>query len=216
MLCDYLSNLHVKFLSENLDIKTSFATFTRLRPKHISHVSYGSRNVCLCQRHQNMALKLRGLKKIVGNIDINPDNFIRRDDDDHDDLKQRLHQFEDLDVYYNDWGCDEGDKKFKLLNRSLKVKDFIPLFFDEVAAFRQHCTRAENQYREMRNLKMNLPLGHIIVQMDFAENFSCRTFEDVQSAYWGAVGVTIHPCVVYYKLDEGAWTDSEIQLRRHF
>jgi hypothetical protein len=35
--------------------------------------------------------------------------------------------------------------------------------------------------------------------MDFAENYSCKSVEEIQTAYWNQTGVTLHPVVVYYK-----------------
>jgi hypothetical protein len=35
--------------------------------------------------------------------------------------------------------------------------------------------------------------------MDFAENYSCKSVEEIQSAYWNKAAVTLHPTVVYYK-----------------
>jgi hypothetical protein len=44
-----------------------------------------------------------------------------------------------------------------------------------------------------------LTTGNAIVQMDFAENFSCCSADEVQSAYWNSSAVTLHPVVVYFK-----------------
>lgn len=35
--------------------------------------------------------------------------------------------------------------------------------------------------------------------MDFAENYSCKSVEEIQTAYWNQTGVTLHPVAVYYK-----------------
>lgn len=59
ILNDYLSSLHEKFKSENIDMKCSFAQFCKLRPRHVRLTSLISRNTCLCRIHQNMALKLK-------------------------------------------------------------------------------------------------------------------------------------------------------------
>ena len=37
--------------------------------------------------------------------------------------------------------------------------------------------------------------------MDFAENYACRSSEEIQSAYVNQTGVMVHPVVVYYKQD---------------
>lgn len=39
--------------------------------------------------------------------------------------------------------------------------------------------------------------------MDFAENYSCKSVEEIQSAYWNQTDVTLHPAVAYYKDDKG-------------
>lgn len=53
----------------------------------------------------------------------------------------------------------------------------------------------------MKQLKEKLPATHCIVHMDFAENFSCKSVQEIQSAYWNQTSVTVHPIVVYYKLN---------------
>ena len=35
--------------------------------------------------------------------------------------------------------------------------------------------------------------------MDFAENYSCQSLDEIQSAYWNQTTVTLHPTVIYYK-----------------
>ena len=35
--------------------------------------------------------------------------------------------------------------------------------------------------------------------MDFAENFTCGTSDEIQSAYWNASTVSLHPVVVYFR-----------------
>ena len=37
--------------------------------------------------------------------------------------------------------------------------------------------------------------------MDFAEDYRCRSQEEIQSAYWSQTQVTIHPVIAYYKKD---------------
>jgi hypothetical protein len=39
--------------------------------------------------------------------------------------------------------------------------------------------------------------------MDFAENYSSKSLEEVQSAYFNQTSVTLHPVVVYHKGAEG-------------
>lgn len=39
------------------------------------------------------------------------------------------------------------------------------------------------QYNQMKVLKENLPDEEAIMQMDFVENYTCQSLEEVQSAY---------------------------------
>jgi hypothetical protein len=48
-----------------------------------------------------------------------------------------------------------------------------------------------NQYVEIRKLKENLPLNHVVAQLDFSENYTCTSMEEVQSAYWNQSMVSI-------------------------
>ena len=35
--------------------------------------------------------------------------------------------------------------------------------------------------------------------MDFAKNFTCGTSDEIQSAYWNASSVSLHPVEVYFR-----------------
>lgn len=92
----------------------------------------------------------------------------------------------------------EEKKKYRPKDVTMRVTDFIPKFIAECKLFKEHCSRVRQQFAAMRFLKQILPEDHLVIQMDFSENYTCRSFEEVQSGYWGAEGVTLHPCVVYY------------------
>lgn len=77
VLSDLLCNLHVKFRSEYPDIRINLSTFGSYRPTNIKLVHYSSRKTCLCQKHQNMALKVKGLRTAgITNV-TTPDAYIR-------------------------------------------------------------------------------------------------------------------------------------------
>ena len=63
VLNDYLHNLYQKFISENIEIPCSFSTFARMRPNNFVLANFVNRKMCLCTQHQNLALKLKMLKK---------------------------------------------------------------------------------------------------------------------------------------------------------
>ena len=202
-LCDYISNLYTKYIAENPDKRTvSLSAFQRVRQTrcpHIKPVQFSSRNLCLCPRHQNMALKLKAMKSLGLPVVENPDEFIRRHTDDEvDDLLSSLQP--DV-IQFEEWARVESDgrKKTKLINVSLAKQEFIARLKTSIQEFRQHVFRIKKQFEALSDCKKNLPKGECVVLMDFSENYTCVPLEEVQSGYWNQEGVTIHPLVVYFR-----------------
>lgn len=77
ILTDYLHNLHEKFLLENPALKVSQSVFYKMKPEHILYANFSSRKTCLCTKHQNVALKIRCLRKYGIQAPTNPDVFIK-------------------------------------------------------------------------------------------------------------------------------------------
>ena len=69
----------------------------------------------------------------------------------------------------------------------------------ELTKFRDHVFRVKRQFRMSRELKEHLPDNEVYVHMDFAENYACKTADEIQSAYWNSSQVTLHPIVIYYR-----------------
>ena len=202
ILSDHMNNLFLKFRSENLDIKLSYSRFCKYRPINFSLVSYATRNTCLCIKHQNMALKLRCLHKIgIINCD-SPDAFVK-DVTDHFDV-DALFPADSGPFQYDEWSRVNTDagQRMNIVSKSCDRASFIKLFKPQLFEFKEHVNRVRNQYHALQDLKANLPRNHMIVQMDFAENFNCKTADEVQSSYFNKCYVSLHPVVVYYKVND--------------
>lgn len=200
VLTDYLHNLHLKFLAEHPDLKVSLSTFCRLRPKNVLLANFISRNACLCLKHQNMALKINAARKEgITSLNRNPDLLLEK----METLEEAL---DDLppSLEYKTWkrvAVKEGDKevhKMRVVDIQATKEEFITVMLKEANEFCDHVKRVKAQYQELRSLKQNLPEHECIIQMDFAENFSCRSMDEVQTAYWHQTSVTLHPSVIYY------------------
>ena len=90
----------------------------------------------------------------------------------------------------------------KAVSKTKTKLDFETCFKKEILAFREHVKRIKNQFAVQRNLKENLPANHIYIHMDFAEDYRCRSQEEIQSAYWSQTQLIIHPAVAYFKKDD--------------
>ena len=91
----------------------------------------------------------------------------------------------------------------KMKTRRVKINksktEFAELMLQEYQEFLKHIRRVKLQYLALRELKMNLPDTDLIIQMDFAKNFTCSAMDEIQSAYFDATAVTLHPIVLYFK-----------------
>ena len=73
----------------------------------------------------------------------------------------------------------DGNKRTKIVDREETRDSFISILQAQVRDFQEHVSRVRLQYQALNNLKENLPTGNDIVQMDFAENISCCSADEV-------------------------------------
>ena len=148
-------------------------------------------------------------KKIVETE--NPDAFIRLKTDDQ--IKAKLDGMSKQRVTYEFWKKAEVEvkkrtgetkviKKMVLISEEKESDAFALAFLEEISEFREHAKRVSTQYKAQRTLKENLKDGHVAIHLDFAEDYRCRSQEEVQSAYWNTSTVTLHPAVVYFRQAE--------------
>ena len=136
-LNDYMHNLHAKFRAENSEFNISRSVFCRRRPPHIFLTSFTSRNTCLSQHHQNMSLKLRGIKACGINVATNPDTFIKENGTDDGSLHEIISALPNV-VKYSQWKrVDEADgkKKMKLIPCEQRKDDFTTTLKEDVLKF---------------------------------------------------------------------------------
>ena len=153
ILNDSMLFLHLKFKTESPN-NISLATFCRLRHKHICLTKHLSRNKCLCQKHQNMALALKNMKASGANVTINPDEFARQ-------LKERslpdiLSEIRDENVKYEQWKKVEiadGKKRTKIVDREVTRDSFISILQAQVRDFQEHVssfTQSEGKFTDWK------------------------------------------------------------------
>ena len=215
VLTDYISNLHDKFLSENPTAVISLTSFQRIRPKYILTTSFISRSSCLCTKHQNAALLLKTLQKNGMDVPKNPEEFVNLPLP-VDEMEEQLRD----EITYSEWkrvAVEETNGQKKMVTKIVEVKKDKRAFIDYVQlqfqAFNEHVVRMKRQYKEIRNIKQNLPPHHHVIHMDFSENYNCKSMEEVQSAYWCQNFVTLHPTVIYSGLENAGEEEANQQAK---
>lgn len=202
VLNDYMYNLHLKFNAES-DIKVSRTTFYKARPKYVSLVNFTSRSVCLCSKHQNFCFLLRSLKCLNVTSCTNPDKFVELYQDSPAVLNEMLDKIpEGEEVKFQQWKrvkLQNGKEKQRVVEVKTSKADFVEMMLETFQDFKNHIQRVKQQYAAVSKMKECLPKDQVLIQMDFSENYSCSTLEEIQSAYWNSSMVTLHPAVIYYR-----------------
>jgi hypothetical protein len=89
-------------------------------------------------------------------------------------------------------------KKKMQLTKTGTVVEFLDELFAETRDLAQHIFVANWQQEAFVHIRRNLPLDWALMVLDFAENYSCQTQYEIQSAHWCINQVTVHPIVAYY------------------
>ena len=80
--------------------------------------------------------------------------------------------------------------------------EFLGQVIGDLEKYTSHAFRAQWQADQMKECIKNLQDCEVVMVMDYSENYSCRYQNEVQSAFWDQVQVTIHPVMTYYwKMD---------------
>ncbi|XP_014674220.1 PREDICTED: uncharacterized protein LOC106814420 [Priapulus caudatus] len=94
----------------------------------------------------------------------------------------------------------DGKEKSKkcIVTKTGTVESFIGELKDETVSLASHMFVASWQHDMYRKVTKDPPENTVIAVLDFAENYSCQSQDEVQSAHWAKDQVTIHPIVATY------------------
>ena len=99
----------------------------------------------------------------------------------------------------------------KVIEEKSSRAEFISSFKNEIKSFQQHVRRVSTQYSQQCFLKEKLKCGQVAIHMDFSEDYNCRSQDEVQSAFWNNISVTLHPVVAYYRNN----FDEDLAVKRY-
>lgn len=217
MLVHTLKEVFDEFKIQYPNSKIGFTKFQSLRPEHCVFVGEsGTHTGCVCINHENPKLFLMALDTSSFTIKTTTE-CIRKIICDYPNERCYLRECEAckntmalsqiLDEYmnthkieyleYKEWV--NVNKMCNLVSRKVTANNFIETFCKNIDSLATHTYIASEQYKYVVAKKNNLKPGELLVQMDFAENFSFIVQNAVQSYHWSNQQSTIHPIVIYYK-----------------
>lgn len=229
ILSDSMKVLHVKFCYENPQIQISYALFCSLRPFWVTVPKLADRNTCLCKRHDNIQLMVNRLhSEGVFQTNVLSDQYVNLVCDETNQecmygtcsicLDKQLPRLNpalvNKEVRFSQWITKEQERNKYTANGTEKIQVKVTLketqdcrlsdlhekFEAEIKPrLTTHVFNIRHQYTTLRRLRESLQADEIILHVDFSENYSCKSSDEVQSVHFGASHkqVTLHTGVAY-------------------
>ena len=205
---------------EKTEMTIKKSTFAELRPKHVLLSSKMPHNVCACKYHGNVILLLEALHRVCPSIPLYSRNeFISlcvcdiedetcmsnwcRTCRDNKLLNNHIRDLTNLDdnLQWYRWDADENKYIIKILCAG-KIRDAIDELKAQLPKFMWHAFVKEKQsatYSKFKNEAQAADSSTCLLQMDFAENYTCSFQDEIQSAHWRQSQVTLYTIMAYHR-----------------
>ncbi|XP_048590135.1 uncharacterized protein LOC125573598 [Nematostella vectensis] len=213
----FLREVPALFLQANPTTKIGLSKFSSLRPPHVLLSSELPRNVCLCQYHENIKLICDCLSKQITEFPSYTgdfvDNFVCSPNSEecmHGKCSQCPKfldelEYDDTTVTWYEWerttvsvpakeGKDGSTTTMKKMQKVCKegtVSDVLASLDRKLPFFLQHVFIKRSQSEYFEGKLDNVGPDEAVIQVDFAENYSCKFQDEIQSAHWAQTNVTL-------------------------
>ncbi|KAE8740755.1 hypothetical protein FOCC_FOCC013723 [Frankliniella occidentalis] len=212
-----LSTLHGFYLAEHPNNPISVGKFCELRPKQCvlaGAAGAGTHIICVCTYHENPLLmfeaadleeagfpNVRSCREMLLCAEPTVECFLKKCQrcPDSTQLQEQLEVYFDSkeidSVTYNQW---ESTDRANLLHLTKTTEEFIDDFISQVDGLITHDFISKQQAAYYKETVQNLKEGEIVVNVDFAENFSHIKQRSSQSNYFNVKQSTLHPFYMQY------------------
>lgn len=217
-----LNVLHQQYRDQNHGEQTvSFSVFKQLRPKYCVFTNDASAaNICVCMMHENASLLVQALvdtgafndmskTQLHKNIEENmvckqpKDECFLRECNSCESMTMVSYVSTFLDAHkvqnisFSMWVTSP---QCEIVYESEDIDSFLERLRQQFEKFVVHQFKVRKQLNFIKSTKeTTLSDRKIMVQLDFAENYSCVIQDSIQSHYFSTPTVTIHPFVIFYK-----------------
>ena len=204
------------FKIECPNIKVRLSKFAELRPPNVLLSSQTPRNVCTCVYHQNMFLALDAIHSHIPDIPSYttefPSSCLLEPEGDLCWFGECTHNgcgfaakyslpdnVKDSRATWMQW--QENNGRMAKIQESGTLEDLYNYICCMSQKFMRHCFVKRQQarkYEEDKKLASTID-GVAVLQMDFAENYTCAAQDEIQSAHWNQNQVTLFTTVTWVK-----------------
>ena len=214
-LNDTVSNLHIKFLAENSDIKLSYRTFCRLKPFWVVWPKEKDRDTCQCKTHENLQFLAKKLKQEHVISTDHLDELVTCISCSVTDkacmynecvsCKNKRFPFEQHDcnaeTTWTQWKTVAEERNIKKAGGQSEIKkvtvvmkevqsgsiyDLTTEFEEQLQRFKTHYFNIRHQFISYRQLRKQMKSNEALVHVDFSENYIAKLANAVSSYHYGA------------------------------
>ncbi|CAF1513785.1 unnamed protein product [Adineta steineri] len=202
-----LREVHQMFLQDNPGLDVSRSMFAQLRPKYVVVKSMMAHRVCLCIYHQNVILLIESLSKFINgtacsNLQAFTAALVCDESNEQcmssncnycsDNFKLHIENKiinENINLKWYQWSNDRGHAE--KIEQEGTVKECVQLLSTKVVQYLNHAFIKRKQSNFFEQMKNNSDDTSIVVQVDYAENFSIEEQDAIQSAHWTTKTISI-------------------------
>ena len=230
-----LREAHALFLKENPEVKIGLSKFSSLRPLNVLLSSGIPRNVCSCQYHESIKLICDCLKKEIPKFPNYSGDFVEKFVCSSDseacmfgrcakcpDWLKTITEEVDLEgpATWYEWKrvetvsptASKKDSKTMKVVKKVKISkegiigDAVESLQGKLPSFLEHVfiKRQQSKFFEERLAKPGP--SEAVIQVEFAENYTCKHQDEPQSAHWNQEQVSLFTLAIWAK--EAAGVDN--------
>lgn len=216
-------------MKETPTFEIGFSKFCSLRPVNVLLSAAMPRDVCLCQYHKNIKMLCEGLHQKITDFPLYSGSFVNnfvcsseselcmlgrcgkcgkcpswlQKIKDEADLDERAtwYQWERVEqvVPARKGKSMKSVKKMQKVFKEGTVDDTLKDLEDQLPSFLEHVFVKRQHARFFQDKIEHLTEGEAVVQVDSAENYSCKYQGEIQTAHWNQDQVTLFTVAIWTK-----------------
>lgn len=202
------------FKEENPAVQIKLTKFYELRPKHVLLTSETPHNVCVCKYHANFNYLTEAINKVIPVFPKDGKEILSTmccDASAEKCMDGSCSQCE-TDIYYCLVPLKYNSNEITALKwkqwedsncrpHIVEVTACLSTALDKLQSlfkhFKLHCFVKREQHKTFENKKLGLHEHEALLQVDFAENYSAVSQDEIQSAHWSHQQITVFTAVAW-------------------
>ncbi|XP_077976176.1 uncharacterized protein LOC144432038 [Styela clava] len=224
-LTSSIAEVYQIFRDEFPHLKIGRSKFAELRPKNVFLSSRLPHNVCLCKYHENFICAINSLHKVIPEFPSYTTNIVNTFVCASPNLEcwknvcmrckdgagfkmswgAVLEGFENKFVSWYVWENSVSDSRLKKVQEEGDVNDLLEHVYQMLPQFLEHSYIKRQQsmrYKLDRDNTLSTSASYsnseALIQIDFAENYTCVNQDEIQSAHWQQQQISIFTAAAWY------------------